>query len=136
MSNIKTSLKKIGNNLLRWYKLAGLYVLKFFHRFYLPIILVVSTIVIMFAEWKLLTYPTNDLVGIVFGWVRSIKTHGFKSFWKTEADYSPIFLFMCAIVSLLPAGKEVTVNNTTFEYNYIIYFKVFYLLCAIGMAIG
>ena len=129
-------LKQFWNNVVRIYKLCGLYFLKFVHKYYRPIIIALVTIIILFAEWKMITYPANDLTGIVFGWTRSIKENGFASFWKTEADYSPIFLFFCAIISLFPEGEKITVNGTTFEKNWIILFKGFYILCIIGMAIG
>lgn len=133
---MKNKLKQFAKKVSTIWKLAGLYVLKFIHRFYRPIVIGLITAIILFAEWKLITYPANDLTGIVFGWTRTIKANGFASFWKTEADYSPIFLFFCAIVSLFPEGEHIKVNNVTFEKNWIILFKGFYILCVIGMAIG
>lgn len=136
MENFKTKMKAFLANVVRIYNLCGLYLLKFLHKYYRFIIMIVVTAITLFAEFKVITYPTNDLVGIVFRWIRNIKTEGFASFWKIDADYSPFFLFMCAIVSLLPTGNMITVNGMRFEQNYIYYFKVFYFLCIIGMAIG
>ena len=136
MEKFKAKMKQFGKAISRIYRLCGLYVLKFLHRFYRPIIIVLVTAITLFAEFKMITYPANDLTGIVFGWTRSIKQNGFASFWKTNADYSPIFLFFCAIVSLLPAGDMITVNGVTYEKNWIYYFKSFYFLCIIGMAVG
>ena len=136
MENFKSKMKAWWANVVRIYKLCGLYLLRFLHKHYRPIIMILVTAIVLFAEFKVITYPTNDLVGIVFRWVRDIKANGFTSFWKIDADYSPFFLFMCAIVSVLPAGETIKVNNFTFEKNYIYYFKGFYFLCIIGMAIG
>ena len=136
MQSLKAKLSSFGHECLRIYKLAGLYFLKFFHKHYLLIMMLAVTGVMLAAEYLVITYPTNDLVGIIFGWVNKIKAAGFKSFWSIDADYSPIFLFLCAIVSLLPPGKTVNVNNYTYSLNYIYYFKSIYYLCIIGMAIG
>ena len=129
-------IKSFGKGVLRIYKLCGLYVLKFFHKFYRPILMALVTAIVLFAEFKIITYPANDLTGIVFSWTRTIKQNGFGTFWKTKADYSPIFLFFCAIISLFPEGEKITVNNVTYEKNWIYLFKGFYFLCVIGMAIG
>lgn len=136
MEKFKAKMKQFGNSVSRIWRLCGLYILKFLHKYYRPIIIVLVTAITLFAEYKMITYPANDLTGIVFSWTRSIKQNGFANFWKTDADYSPIFLFFCAIVSLLPAGEKITVNGVTYEKNWIYYYKSFYFLCIIGMAIG
>lgn len=136
MKVLKEKLKNFGTNLLRLYKLAGLYFLKFFHKYYLFIMVAAVTAAILVAEFLVIRYPTNDMVGYVFNWIKSIKEVGFTSFWTVKADYSPLFLFFCAIISLLPAGENITVNGTTYNVNYMYYVKGFYFLCIIGMGIG
>ncbi|MDT3388129.1 MAG: hypothetical protein LIR46_10280, partial [Bacteroidota bacterium] len=86
MEKFKAKMKQFGKAISRIYRLCGLYVLKFLHRFYRPIIIILVTAITLFAEFKMITYPANDLTGIVFGWTRSIKQNGFASFWKTNAD--------------------------------------------------
>ena len=64
---------------------------------------------------------------------------GFVNFFRIESDYSPLFLFMLAILSLFPKGKVVNIDNFgyTFYENRMIYLKtvltLFSIACAFGM---
>ena len=139
MKTNKTSLplSKFKKSAVKNYKLAGLYVLRFFQKHHLLIIMLLATIISMVARYLVILFPTGDSVSFVLNsWLRQIKEQGFTSFYQIDSDYSPLYLFMLAIISLLPNGNEVTINNFTFYANNIIYLKTVYYLFNIALAIG
>ena len=133
-SNFKETISKIKNTTVKYYKLAGLFFLKFLQKHYIIIAMVLATALALVARYFVVLHPTQDSVGYVLSWMNSIKENGFASFYKTSADYSPIFLFMIAIISLLPSGKQVTINGYTFYQNDMIYMKTVYYLVTIALA--
>ena len=135
-TGFKETMSKIKNNTVKYYKLTGLFFLKFLQKHYLIIAMVVVTILAMVARYIVVLHPTQDSVGYVLSWMSEIKEDGFASFYKTTADYSPLFMFMIAIISMLPSGKEVKINGYTFLQNDMIYIKTIYFLFTIVLAFG
>ena len=135
-SKFKDTLLKVKNTTVKYYKLAGLFFLKFLQKHYLIIAMVITTILALVARYVVVLHPTQDSVGYVLGWMKEIKENGFTSFYQTTADYSPIFMFMLAILSLLPSGAEVKVNGFTFYQNDMIYVKTVYYLMTVVLALG
>ena len=135
-SSSTNGLVKFKNTVVKYYKLAGLFLLKFLQKYYLIIAMALATIVGMVARYVVVLHPTQDSVGYVLSWMGEIKENGFTSFYSTTADYSPIYMFMIAILSLLPAGKHVNINGYEFYQNQLIYIKTVYYLFTIALAIG
>ena len=127
-SSSTNGLVKFKKTVVKYYKLAGLFLLKFLQKYYLIIAMVLATIVAMVARYVVVLHPTQDSVGYVLNWMGEIKENGFTSFYSTTADYSPIYMFMIAILSLLPAGKHVNINGYEFYQNQLIYIKTVYHL--------
>ena len=134
--------KTFINNLVKYYKLAGLYFMKFFKKYYLIIGMAAVTLVALVARYMFVMYPTNDMVGYVLNsWMPQIDELGFSNFYQVDSDYSPLYLLTIAILCLLPKGKEVTYyDNSNWSYNFydnrMIYVKTFYYLVTIALAIG
>ena len=127
---------------IKWYKLAGLYFLKFFKKYYLIIAMALVTIVALIARYAVVMFPTGDSVGFMVGtdsgtWMNQIEAVGFRNFYTIESDYSPIFLFFLAILTFLPKGNVVSYGTGgEFYSNRMIYVKTLYYLAAIGLAFG
>lgn len=125
----------------RAYKLGGLYILRFIKTRYLIIATVGVTAVALAARYAFVLYPTNDMVGYVLNrWMVGIDEAGFADFYKVDSDYSPIYMFVIAIFSLLPKGEAITLTESgrRFEFfvNRMVYVKTFYFLFTIALAVG
>lgn len=136
---MKDTLINFKNSIGKFFRLVGLNFLKFFQKYYLIIAMVLVTLVALVVRYKFIMYPTNDIVGyILAGWMQEIKDGGFASFYKANSDYSPIYLFMLAILLLFPDGKLITVNsngwNYTFYENRMVSLKTVYFLFTIALA--
>ena len=134
-------MKNFFAKIFRLYKLGGLYILKFITQFY-PIIAIVGvTAVGLIARYAFVTYPTNDMAGYVLNrWMGGIDEAGFSDFYKIDSDYSPLYLFALAILSLLPKGEllKLVENGRTYEFfaNRMVYVKTMYYLFTIALAVG
>ena len=131
--------KQLLNKFVKGYKLCGLHFIKFVKKYYLIIAMALVTIVAMIARYMFVMYPTNDMVGYILnGWMPEIDELGFTNFYKVDSDYSPLYLFLLAILCLLPKGKQVTITdngwNYTFFDNRMVYVKTIYFLCTIALA--
>jgi Gpi18-like mannosyltransferase len=134
---IKEKANLIKNKSLKYYRLCGLYVLKFFQKYYLQIIMIVATIVCLIARYQVVTHPTNDLVGYILnGWLKEIEEKGFSYFYKVDADYSPLYLLMLGFISFLPNGELIEVSGYSFYKNNMIYIKSVYFIFTIILAFG
>lgn len=134
MKQIKAFLALFKKKAVYYYRLSGLYFLKYFQKHIHLIIIIVATTLALFARYKMILYPTQDMVGYVLGWLNQIKANGFASFYTIDADYSPLFLFILALVSLLPSGELVSFNGHTFYGNDMIYVKSIYFAFTIALA--
>lgn len=89
-------------------------------------ILVIATILALVARYAIVKYPTNDIVGIVFSWMNDIEKVGFNNMWQISADYSPIYIFMIGLFTLLPKGPYVTdFGNLTNSSGYYLYYMYY-----------
>lgn len=110
--------------------------LDFFHKYYLIIIPLIVTVLALVIRYTIIMFPTGDLAGIVFSWMRGIQEVGFSKFYTVKSDYTPLFMFVIAIITLLPTGKLVTVDGYTFYVNWMYYVKSIYFITDILFAIG
>ncbi len=100
------------------------------------IALLITTLSLL-CRYLVAPYPTNDMVGFILnGWMKGIDTVGFSKFYTINSDYSPLYLFFIAVLSLLPKGNNVTINGYTYDLNRMYYVKSFYFLVDILMAVG
>lgn len=77
------------------------------------------------------------MVGFILnGWMKGIDEVGLSKFYTVDADYSPLYLFVIALLSLLPKGNMTTINGYTFDLNRMYYLKSFYFLVDILMALS
>ena len=65
-----------------------------------------------------------------------IQEVGFANFYTVQSDYSPLFLFLIGLYTLLPTGELITLNNYTFYQNWMYYVKGTYFVIEILIAIG
>ena len=124
------------NKIKSAYLKAGNYCLYFLHEYFLQITAVIITVLSLGVRFAIALHPTRDVVAYVFEWMKDIQEVGFSNFYKVQSDYSPLFLFIVGIFTLLPAGKEITVGNLTFNQNWMYYVKGTYFLAEIGIAVG
>ena len=100
------------------------------------IILVVLAVGLV-ARYAVVRYSTNDISGIVFNWMDQIRGLGFKNMWQVKADYSPLYIFMIALFTLLPDGPKVTEYGQAYYLYDMYYLKtvqfVFDILLAFGI---
>ena len=111
---MKDSLINIKNKIGFYYKKFDLNFKKFFNKNLLLIITIIITILSLTARYLVALYPTNDVAGIIFGWIREIREIGLNNFYKVKADYSYFLLFIYGIIAQFPIGKEITVGSYTF----------------------
>ena len=132
------------NSIIKYYKLAGLYFLKFFKKYWLIATMAAVTLVALIVRYVFVLFPTGDSVNFMvatdeYSWMSQIDNLGFINFFRIDSDYSPLFLFMLAILSLFPKGKIVNIDNFgyTFYENRMIYLKtvltLFIIACAFGV---
>ena len=133
--------KKIPSTVSRWYKLTGLYLLKFVKKHYIILAMALVTVVAVVARYMFVMYPTNDLAGfIINGWMGQIDELGFDKFYLVYSDYPPIFLFFLAFLCMLPEGELTTQYSGgygyTFYANRMVYLKTLFLIFTIALAFG
>lgn len=139
MAKVKDFFKTIFTAINKYWRLAGLYALKFFKKYYLIIAMVLVTIVALIARYCFVTYPSGDSVWFILdGWENDIRYMGFSSFWQVDSDYSPIYLFMLALLLLIPDGKQISISlyGTTYTFfeNRMIALKTVYFLFTVAAA--
>ncbi len=122
--------------LSRKYRLCGLNVLKFLYTHGLFIAMLAATALTLFAKLSVAMYPTQDVVGYVLEWMKEIKEVGIGNFYTINSDYSPLFLFLISLLTLLPTGETVTVSGFEFFSNWMFYLKGCYFLFDILIAIA
>ncbi|MBQ8303742.1 MAG: hypothetical protein IJX79_02190 [Clostridia bacterium] len=122
--------------LSRKYRLCGLNVLKFLYTHGLFIAMLAATALTLFAKLSVAMYPTQDVVGYVLEWMKQIKEVGIGKFYTADADYSPMFLFLISLLTLLPQGAPITLHGFEFFANQMLYVKCCYFIFDILIAIA
>ena len=127
------------NSFGRRIELCGLYCQRAIYAHGHVIAAILATAIVLYAKIGVCMYPTQDVVGFVFKWMGQISDVGVSQFHTVDADYSPLYLFMISLLSLIPGGEEVTVSGYTFFQNWMLALKscyfVFDILNAIAVAL-
>ncbi len=92
------------------------------------IVMLAATAIALFAKFRVITYPTQDIVGYVFNWMDEISTVGFSKFYTVNADYSPLYLFFIGLLTLIPKGSVVDISGYTFNLNWMTALKGCYYI--------
>ena len=124
------------NRIKNFYKQTGNYFQYVLHAHFLIISAILITVISLIARFSVSLYPTWDVIGYVFKWMASIKEVGLANFYTVQSDYSPLFLFLVGLYTLLPTGELITINNYTFYQNWMYYVKGTYFLIEILIAFG
>lgn len=120
----------------RGYSLAGNYLQYFIHKHFYLIGAILITAISLTARFLVALHPTRDVVVFVFNWMKEIQELGFTNFYKVNSDYSPLFLFIVGIFTLLPTGESITVSGFTYYTNWMYYLKGWYFVVEVGIAVG
>jgi Gpi18-like mannosyltransferase len=111
--------------------------LSFIEKHFLLILLIVITIGALAIRYLSALHPTNDMVGYILnGWMSDIQEVGFFKFYTIDADYSPLFLFFIAIISMIPGGDMVSINGYTFHPVHMYLLKSVYFLTDVLSALA
>jgi len=132
----KNKTKDVLNTIGKGYSRAGNAFLDFFDKHVLLICMILITILSLVARYLTVQYPTNDIAGIVFSWMRKIKEVGFSKFYTVENDYTPLYLFFIAVLCQLPTGETITNLGMTYYANWMIYLKSFFFFLDLLSAFG
>ena len=111
--------------------------LSFIEKHFLLILLIAMTAGALTIRYLSALHPTNDMVGYILnGWMGQIQEVGFSKFYTIDADYSPLFLFVIAIISRIPGGEMVTINGYTFHPVHMYLLKSVYFLTDVLSAVA
>ncbi|MBP0990777.1 MAG: glycosyltransferase family 39 protein [Oscillospiraceae bacterium] len=116
------------NSLKRIYELCGINTLKVIYSKGYIIAMVLATALVLFAKIRVAMYPTQDSVGYVLDWMKQIKEVGIAKFYSIDADYSPLYLFMISLFTLVPTGTTMTVGAYTFFPEWMLTLKTCYFI--------
>ena len=116
------------SSLKRIYELFGINTLKVIYSKGYIIAMVLATALILFAKIRVAMYPTQDSVGYVLNWMKQIKEVGIARFYSVKADYSPLYLFMISLFTLVPTGTTMTVGAYTFFPEWMLTLKSCYFI--------
>lgn len=133
---MKESFNRFKQNLALWLDFIKNYFLLFIHKYFYILTAFIITALSLYARFSVALHPTQDVVGYVFKWMKDIKSVGFNNFYTVKSDYSPLFLFIVGIFTLLPTGNVITVGSYTFYKNWMYYVKGMYFITEITIAIG
>lgn len=124
------------NFVKRAYLRAGNFIQYAIHKYFYLLTAIIITVLSLVVRFSVALHPTKDVVGYVFSWMQDIQEVGFTCFYTVQSDYSPLFLFIIAIYTLLPTGELVTVSGMTFYKNWMYYVKSTYFVTEIIIAVG
>ncbi len=133
---MKEKFSKFKNNFCLGVDFVKNYFMFFIHKYFFLITAIIITCLSLCARFSVALHPTQDVVGYVFKWMKDIKTVGFGSFYTVQSDYSPLFLFIIGIYTLLPSGELIKIGSHTFYENWMYYVKGTYFFVEILIAIG
>lgn len=136
-------MKNILAGFVKWYKLIGLYVLRFFKKYYPAIIMAVVSVVALIVRYCFVMFPSGDTVWFIIGnggWWDQVLYNGFKGFWDTSSDYSPAYMFLLALLTFIPDKGFVTttVYGTTYQFyeSRMVAIKTIYFVFTFAAAFG
>lgn len=135
-TKLKQNLEKFEGKVTSLDRKAADGFLKFFQKHFLFIFALLATVVSFAVRYKYVYYPTNDVVGFVFSWMKQIQANGFKNFYKVGADYPVLYLFLVGIFTLFPSGEEITVGGFTFYANWMIELKTLLFVLSFFLSFG
>lgn len=136
LKNIKRRLGRFEDHVTKTDSKATDAFLRFFQKHFLLIFALIATVLSSYVRYKFIYYPTNDVAGIVFSWMKQIEANGFRNFYKANADYPVLYLFIVGIFTLFPHGQEVTFGGYTFYANWMIELKTLLFILSFFLSFG
>ncbi len=133
---MKDKLNNVLCTIRYYYKKIGLKFTYFITKHSKLLIGILITLLSLLARYLVCEFPTNDVVGYVFLWMKEIDKVGFSNFYQVEADYSPLFLFIIGLFTYLPKGNELVYYGQVYYSNWMYYLKSIYFLMDILIAFG
>ena len=133
---MKNKLINFFKTFVYFYKKIGLKFSYFITKHSKLLIGILITILSLLARYLVCEFPTNDVVGYVFLWMKQIEHVGFNNFYKVDADYSPLFLFITGLFTYLPKGNEILYYGQVYYSNWMYYLKSIYFLMDVLIAFG
>lgn len=133
---MKDKFLNIINTIAYFYKKVGLKFTYFITKHSKLLIGILITLLSLLARYLVCEFPTNDVVGYVFLWMKQIEEVGFNNFYKVEADYSPLFLFITGLFTYLPKGNEMYYYGQLYYSNWMYYLKSIYFFMDVLIAFG
>lgn len=134
--DFKNKAIQLKNKIAEIYNLAGDFFQYVIHEHFYLLTAILITALSVATRYLVALHPTRDVTAYVFEWMYDIKAVGFSNFYLVDSDYSPLFLFIMGLYTLLPEGQLITVNNLTFYKNWMYYVKSTYFITEIIIAIG
>ncbi len=130
-------MKERWKEIQKGFRLFSLSLREFIDKHILFLLILVVTGLSLTVRYMSALFPTNDMCGYILnGWMADIEKVGFGNFYTVDSDYSPLYLFMIAVISLLPKGELVQINGYSFYQNWMYYLKSVYFLMDILIAVG
>ena len=115
--------KSFAASFRREYDRCSAVVLRFLHKNSNVLLILIVTAFAVMARFLVAPYPTKDVTGYIFKWMREIREVGLGQFYTIDADYSPLYLFMVGILSRFPMGTEITLGSHTYPQNWMLLLK-------------
>ncbi len=115
--------KSFAASFRREYDRCSAVVLRFLHKNSNVLLILIVTAFAVMARFLVSPYPTKDVTGYIFKWMREIREVGLGQFYTIDADYSPLYLFMVGLLSRFPMGTEITLGSHTYPQNWMLLLK-------------
>ena len=115
--------KSFAASFRREYDRCSAVVLRFLHKNSNVLLILIVTAFAVMARFLVAPYPTKDVTGYIFKWMKEIREVGLGQFYTIDADYSPLYLFMVGILSRFPMGTEITLGSHTYPQNWMLLLK-------------
>ncbi len=132
---MKDKIKHIWNNCSYYYQKAGIIISKFFYKHIHLLAALLITALALTIRYLFAEYQTNDFQGYIMNWMSQIKNIGFTSFYQVQSDYSPLYMFFIALLTLLPtSAKTLTYGNFTYPISWIYEVKTLYFISDVLIA--
>ena len=128
--------KSFAASFRREYDRCSAVVLRFLHKNSNVLLILIVTAFAVMARFLVAPYPTKDVTGYIFKWMKEIREVGLGQFYTIDADYSPLYLFMVGILSRFPMGTEITLGSHTYPQNWMLLLKGCYFTVDILNAVA
>ena len=115
--------KSFAASFRREYDRCSAVVLRFLHKNSNVLLILIVTAFAVMARFLVAPYPTKDVTGYIFKWMKEIREVGLGQFYTIDADYSPLYLFMVGLLSRFPMGAEITLGPHTYPQNWMLLLK-------------